>query len=835
MKKTKLTRSLMAACSIVALSAVMYGCVHSGGDEEEEVPPVVVEPDPPPPPAVVDLMGSTDLMAGMTTIAAGASVTVGDTTLTCSDDADCVVTVMQDDVTGAYSATATGGTVTVAVAEPPPPPMEYDVALPDGHGLADGMTEIAAGETVMLPGGAEVTCDGAEACAVTVSTDGVTGVASASSTGGMVVVTTEATRMAAAKEEKRLQDIADMTTLSDAQDELARVQALYDAGDATKNELKAAQKVVADAMMLAGNQPPPPPPDPEPVVVAASGDVTGVTSAALQAAFEDVLEPGESDMLTIPAGGQEVREGVTFMCQSARDCTVTVTNNLGTIVATWMSYDVDDAAAMVVASVVTPPRVAMIVGGADRASPALVHGAIHDATPPASLIVTYTDFNETDVAAGATTRPTARVAADVNELKYPGTFELQGDFVEFQAEPVDDAADPDPIIPSTSTDMDGGPTLNAAGLALSGLASWRVHALERDWSHRLPDEPEDAPLYGGFETNALIAENIGANKTRQFDKLFTLNMDSELENLSGNPALNAGYAVFNYDGQSGTYQNKKEQSEDWRGSFAGVPGLYRCTVAVCWLVKDRKQGTVSVRGGATEPGEDFATLEFVPDDAMAMASVPDWTWQTFGAWMTTPNNDSGQHSIGLIATGGGLADTLADAEYYAVLEGEATYKGLALGYYADGIGTAPTAGTFTATATLSVDFDEAAANISGRISNFHDANGEAMDEFVVDLDAATLNATGGGAAATSGHANGVDWIGNWAAQLGGAPDDNVEGISFETTVGVAEAEIKALNGAGVETSAADHPLGATGTFDASNGASAVTGAFGADLQPPKEE
>ena len=32
MKKTKLTRSLMAAVSIVALSAVMYGCVHSGDD-----------------------------------------------------------------------------------------------------------------------------------------------------------------------------------------------------------------------------------------------------------------------------------------------------------------------------------------------------------------------------------------------------------------------------------------------------------------------------------------------------------------------------------------------------------------------------------------------------------------------------------------------------------------------------------------------------------------------------------------------------------------------------------------------------------------------------------
>ena len=39
MKKTKLTRSLMAAVSIVALSAVMYGCVHSGDDAVPADPP----------------------------------------------------------------------------------------------------------------------------------------------------------------------------------------------------------------------------------------------------------------------------------------------------------------------------------------------------------------------------------------------------------------------------------------------------------------------------------------------------------------------------------------------------------------------------------------------------------------------------------------------------------------------------------------------------------------------------------------------------------------------------------------------------------------------------
>ena len=45
MKKTKLTRSLLAACSIVALSAVMYGCVHSGDDPVTEADEMPMEPE----------------------------------------------------------------------------------------------------------------------------------------------------------------------------------------------------------------------------------------------------------------------------------------------------------------------------------------------------------------------------------------------------------------------------------------------------------------------------------------------------------------------------------------------------------------------------------------------------------------------------------------------------------------------------------------------------------------------------------------------------------------------------------------------------------------------
>ena len=68
MKKTKLTRSLMAACSIVALSAVMYGCVHSGDDEPAATPPATPDPMEP----EVDELG--DAQAAAAAAAAAAAV-----------------------------------------------------------------------------------------------------------------------------------------------------------------------------------------------------------------------------------------------------------------------------------------------------------------------------------------------------------------------------------------------------------------------------------------------------------------------------------------------------------------------------------------------------------------------------------------------------------------------------------------------------------------------------------------------------------------------------------------------------------------------------------------
>ncbi len=108
MKKTKLTRSLLAACSIVALSAVMYGCVHDGGDDDRADTGMET-----PMPVAVDLSGiAADAMveAGTADIAAGMSADIGEITFSCAAGGDdCSVTV---DANG--NAMATGGTVTAA-------------------------------------------------------------------------------------------------------------------------------------------------------------------------------------------------------------------------------------------------------------------------------------------------------------------------------------------------------------------------------------------------------------------------------------------------------------------------------------------------------------------------------------------------------------------------------------------------------------------------------------------------------------------------------------------------------------------------------------------------
>ncbi|MCY4460091.1 MAG: hypothetical protein OXC26_06790 [Albidovulum sp.] len=104
MTTRKLIRTILAACSGIALSAVVYGCGGGGGSDVE-----------PPPPADVDfsaVAAGYRIEAGTYEIEAGGTLTVGDVTFSCaSDGAGCTLTVAADG-TAAYA--AEGGKVTAA-------------------------------------------------------------------------------------------------------------------------------------------------------------------------------------------------------------------------------------------------------------------------------------------------------------------------------------------------------------------------------------------------------------------------------------------------------------------------------------------------------------------------------------------------------------------------------------------------------------------------------------------------------------------------------------------------------------------------------------------------
>ena len=122
MKKTKLTRSLLAACSIVALSAVMYGCAHDGGDDPAPTEAPMPEPEPMEPTPQVDVELPADTPAGYEPSAGEYSIQPGITLtgenlggvyLSCDADGPaCTVTIHAD---GMATSDPDGGTVTTGL------------------------------------------------------------------------------------------------------------------------------------------------------------------------------------------------------------------------------------------------------------------------------------------------------------------------------------------------------------------------------------------------------------------------------------------------------------------------------------------------------------------------------------------------------------------------------------------------------------------------------------------------------------------------------------------------------------------------------------------------
>ena len=561
--------------------------------------------------------------------------------------------------------------------------------------------------------------------------------------------------------------------------------------------------------------------DPMPVAAMGSVMLDERAQAAFQAAFMEMLPAsGDSNMVEIAAGMSVMRQGVTFTCDSAYPCTVTVTNNLGTITASWSSQTLGDGMADVMASLPPPPHV-----------PVSTFAQMNDGSTEAIRdLVTAQD--------GTTTLPTLQQteligmeigehgALDTSDAALRSIFDPNGPG--FGPAPGNTAQIPGSaprltngttIVGAMRPDGDGIPASDDMAPAPTGFEMMTLH---RDWGDTAGDTGD-----GGYETGAILVTNLGEGTAHPFDRdlsgrfaplvpQFVFDMSIRADgttdrdtgtsvsiNHAGTTASTDMWNSMVFDSDSLVPAQSQDLlidiGESFRGSYFGAPGQFQCINGAaagesCALVR-KDDGTVGVHdiNAAPDVVDSTGRWSFTPDPG-AMITVPDQDWIAYGAWLTTPNDPAGTHRMGVFFNGldrwAPAANSL-DATNAAGLHGSATYNGGATGIYVDG----EESGLFTATATLMANFDvdgDGTADagdytISGRIDDFRGTDGVALgadtgdmpnpqgrgeNDWVVNLGSLAIPASGAIAAtATTGSADGVLWTGGWDGRFFGPTTD----------------------------------------------------------------
>ena len=567
--------------------------------------------------------------------------------------------------------------------------------------------------------------------------------------------------------------------------------------------------------------------------MAASGEV--MLSAAQQAALKvELPTAGDSDTVMIAAGMSATRAGVTFTCDSDYDCTVTVTNSLGTIVAMWASQTLGDGTASSMAS-----------GHEAAPDPLAVPAVLNAASPSSVSMILGNPIEDTTNAPPASPHGNASTTVGGLGLDEEGAHDLSMLSLTSDLDPNTTTAHTPRVIDlsngSTTTAAAGGSTMTYADdmitedvnedtVARGGWAHNKV--LFRDWG-------DTAGMGdGGFETGALVYSNMEEPTMAAFDRMLADMFANQY--VRGWFTLNtAGAVVIDTDGTANGWATPVQTiminvegsqaaavqinipavdaaniatANEYRGTYFDAPGKFACVGTGFCLIERGDTGETDFMVADTDSADGFqpgtqADWHFTPDPG-AMVYVPDQDWIVFGAWLTTPDDTAnGQHRLGVFHDG---MQTYAYAQATAPM-GSAKYNGSATGVYKSGPDMA--AGLFTARVMLTADYDAAGTDnhrLSGRIDDFKDTAGRYLgadtaadpndpvaggeNDWVVILNPTEIVDGGGVTGGTvGGSADGVSWStvaddGGWSAQLYGPVLDGTTRIPASAVAGQFRAE-----------------------------------------------
>ncbi|MCY4283964.1 MAG: hypothetical protein OXC65_01330 [Thiotrichales bacterium] len=400
-----------------------------------------------------------------------------------------------------------------------------------------------------------------------------------------------------------------------------------------------------------------------PAKTAMSADVelSDAQKAALKAELKD---SGDSE--TLKDG--DVRVGVTFSCTSDDPCTITVSNSLGTIVAT--AHSTTSGTVTGAATGLEAPA----IPAASGVSGAALRGQLLDASPVADLV-----NGENNAELGTAGFPT-----DTNELKDP----KDGD-TKFTKSDTAPAA------------LDGwtGETWTTGNQIIVRYANQNIESAEGTFRSQFGDKD------GGAGDEITNADTVGDNEGRQTEWDWDLAESDEFP--------------------TGAREETYRQGVSFKGTYGGVEGEFTCMTEPCELALN-DDGEI-----APDDGTDGVTSvwKFTADNEGAAVSYDkaDADYLAFGWWrQSVGTNHSGINGFKVLYSG----NSPLEDDDVADISGKATYNGHAAGNYVkgvkDGTSVANEGGEFVANVKLVADFEstDEESKITATINKFRDASGD---------------------------------------------------------------------------------------------------------------